>query len=241
MTVEEEEIDPSYMNFEFRNLRTYLFQMKRIELKSRSSARSMFSAFEKVKERSELIQNDPNVINPVLLFTNYLNATVQIQQKILPNTFLDIMNQINAFTVFDELIESRTEDVKNSHELVHQCVRILKLLLGVDSSNFTFMSRLLGLQNAFASFSKLAGYDYCSKEILEKANKYSEVWKSGSVRSNPVLKFITDITQTQLANFQLSAGNKNTSWYANPLTHFNQGFSSRAAEIDSIGLIFDDF
>jgi hypothetical protein len=52
--------------------------MKRIELKNRSTARTMFSTFEKVKERSELIQNDPNVINPVLLFTNFLNATVQM-------------------------------------------------------------------------------------------------------------------------------------------------------------------
>jgi predicted transcriptional regulator len=59
------------------------------------------------------------------------------------------MSQINAFTIFDELIESRTEDIKANFDLVHQCVRILKLVLGIESSDFNFFGRLLTSPNPF--------------------------------------------------------------------------------------------
>ena len=128
-------------------------------------AREVFTTLGTVKERLELIQNDPNVVNPALLFNRFLDLTVSLNDKIIPNAIIDILNQINVFNVFDELIETKTEDIKNHGGLMYQCIKYLKLHLDLDASNFEFLRKANTDVDPYRKYSKLVDYEYTSKEF----------------------------------------------------------------------------
>lgn len=150
--------------------------VKRRELRNRSNSRDFFTLLDKIREKVATIVVDANVLNPELLFYEYLSTVALSSKLLLVNAFTDTLNQLDTIKVFKDIVENNTDGLVNQNNLIETGAGFLKILTGLESHSF----RSLVSKNETDSFGleilDLIAYPQISKNEAYFRKRYFQLW-----------------------------------------------------------------
>lgn len=130
------ELSSKKTKFQYKKLRNYLYVIKRIELKNRSTSRPAFNFVEEVKKKMTSILEDAKLTRPDSVFNTYLNCLFENEQKSIAVALMDTIHQQRWLENFSNFIDINMEAISKDKQMVTITRGILISLLFPKFSSY---------------------------------------------------------------------------------------------------------
>jgi len=122
--------------FQYKKLRNYLYVIKRIELKNRSTSRPAFNFVEEVKQKMTSILEDAKLTRPDIVFNTYLHCLFENEQKSIAVALMDTIHQQRWLENFSNFIDINMEAISKDRQMMTITRGILISLLFPKCASF---------------------------------------------------------------------------------------------------------
>ena len=181
--------------YEYRRFRNFLYMVKRIELKSRSTVRPVFAFVDEVKQKMTSILEDAKLTKPDTVFNTYLNCLYENEQKGITVALLDSINQLRWLENFTDLIDINMDVIRKDNKIFTLLRATLIGILFPKSSSFqVFFDLFSSTPNLNPEFGSEISSKYFSskdKDLLRTQLRTQNL--NSVIRKNPLLNIFDSV------------------------------------------------